>query len=129
MEEKGMPPAKQSFCRFYLRGLCVMTAKNCHFAHGVWDLDYRPWQGEEVIYDYHKSKDEWQRNTVKQSNVFQVLYDYQEEKVFTLHELNTQKPTRSMVRDRMHQQLFEEFMQLLEATYPGLPLTDSFLHR
>jgi hypothetical protein len=36
-------PLKQSFCRFYLRGLCIYTAKDCPFAHGVWDLNYSPW--------------------------------------------------------------------------------------
>lgn len=129
MEENDLPPPKQSLCRFYLRGLCVLSAKDCPFAHGVWDLSYAPWQGEAVVYDYHKSKDERQRNTVKAAPVYQVLYDYQQDKIFTLHQLNTEKQARYMVRTLMHQQLYDDFMQLLEATYPAAPLTEALLHR
>jgi hypothetical protein len=74
MEDKDLPPPKQSFCRFYLRGLCVFSAKACPFAHGVWDLIYTPWQGEEVIYDYHKSKDDRQRNVMKAPSIYKDLY-------------------------------------------------------
>ena len=77
MEETHLPPPKASFCRFYLRGLCVLSAKDCPFAHGVWDLIYVPWQGEEVLYDYHKTKDERQRNTIKRPGIYKGLYDFQ----------------------------------------------------
>ncbi len=75
---------KESFCRFYLRGLCVFSAKECPFAHGVWDLIFKPWAGEPVEYDYHKTKDKWQPNTVKGPRIYKVLFDFQEEKIFSL---------------------------------------------
>lgn len=34
-----------------------------------------------------------------------------------------------MVRTLMHQQLYDDFMQLIEATYPGVPLTEGLIHR
>jgi len=43
------PIRKKSLCRFYLRGLCVYSAKDCDFSHGVWDLDYDYWKEDEEI--------------------------------------------------------------------------------
>lgn len=43
-EEADLLTLKDSLCRFYLRGICDKVAKECKFAHGIDDLQYRPWQ-------------------------------------------------------------------------------------
>ena len=48
MIDKEPPPLKKTLCRFYLRGLCIYSSKECTFAHGVWDLNY----------DYYREGDE-----------------------------------------------------------------------
>jgi hypothetical protein len=82
--EKAPLKEKSSFCRFYLRGLCVKRPMVCPFAHGVFDLRFTPYDGEPVVYDYHKSRDNLQPNTVKGPGIYKVLYDFQDEKIFTL---------------------------------------------
>ncbi len=87
MEE--VPPHKKSFCRFYLRGLCIKNSHECPFSHGVWDLDYDYWKEDEVVeYDYHKTRDQYQHNTVKQPPVYKNLYEFQVEKVYSLEDLS-----------------------------------------
>ncbi len=34
-----------------------------------------------------------------------------------------------MIRTLLHQRLFDEFAELLEVTYPGVPFTEDFLRR
>lgn len=49
------PNKKKSLCRFYLRGLCILSREDCQFAHGIGDLNYFPLaEGEEVEFDYLK---------------------------------------------------------------------------
>lgn len=123
--EQDLPPPKRVLCRFYLRGLCVYRSKECRFSHGVWDLDYHYWkEGEFIDYDYHKSRDNEQRNTVKGPRIFKDLYEYQQEKVYSLEELNTVKQARADVRSRMHQEMYKDFMNLLEIKHPGTPFTE-----
>lgn len=87
---------KQSFCRFYLRGLCIYNSKDCPFAHGVWDLNFDYWkEGEKIEYDYHKTKDEAQKNTIKGHPIYKDLYEFQEEKIFTLEDFAQNRPIRS----------------------------------
>lgn len=66
---------------------------------------------------------------MKAPSVYKVLYESQHEKTFSLEQLNTEKSARNMARKQMHQQLYEDFMQLLEKTYPGVPLSEALLHR
>lgn len=43
MEEKQevvVEKRKKSLCRFYVRGLCIKSREDCHFSHGIDDIDY-----------------------------------------------------------------------------------------
>ena len=66
-----------------------------------------------IEYDYHKSKDDRQKTFIKGPRIYQVLYDFQQEKMFTLDQLNEDRQARVIVRTLMHQQLYDDFMQLL----------------
>ena len=46
-----------------------------------------------------------------------------------LEEINQNRPVRSDIRNAMHQQLFEDFMQLLEIKNPDMVFTEEFLLR
>jgi len=39
--EKDVPDGKSTFCRFYRRGCCLFTAKECKHAHGARDLQFK----------------------------------------------------------------------------------------
>ena len=69
---------KKTFCRFYLRGLCIYDAVDCTFAHGVDDLIYDYYQeGEHIEYDYHKKHDDAQKNIIKGPRIYKSLYEFQ----------------------------------------------------
>lgn len=69
------PNRKKSLCRYYLRGLCVLSREECQFAHGIKDLDYSPMaEGEEVEYDYLKETEFSQKITIKGPRVYINLY-------------------------------------------------------
>jgi hypothetical protein len=51
------------------------------------------------------------------------------EKVFSLEEINEARHIRNEIRNLMHQQLYTEFMELLEIKYPGMDFTEEFLVR
>lgn len=75
---KQQLPHKKSLCRFFLRGLCIYSAKQCDFSHGIADLNFQCFQeGDEVVYDYLKENDFCQKNTVKGPRIYQNLYDFQ----------------------------------------------------
>jgi len=57
------------------------------------------------------------------------LYEFQQEKTYTLEEINTIRPVRVEVRTEMHKKLFINFMRLLEKHYPGANFTESILMR
>jgi len=39
--EKDVPDGKSTFCRFFRRGCCLFTAKECKHAHGTSDLQFK----------------------------------------------------------------------------------------
>ena len=82
-----------------------------------------------MVYVYDKAKDNKQKNFIKGPRIFKDLYEFQTDKKYTLEELNTDKDARFKVRAAMHQQLYDEFMQLLEVKYPDTLLTEEFLLR
>lgn len=49
--------------------------------------------------------------------------------MYSLEELNSVKFVRAEVRNLMHQQLYQDFMDLLEIKHPGTPFTEQFLLR
>jgi hypothetical protein len=49
--------------------------------------------------------------------------------LFTLEQLNEEKTARYLVRTLMHQQLYDDFVQLLEIKHPDTPFTEEFLVR
>ena len=82
-----------------------------------------------MVYVYDKAKDNQQKNFIKGPRIFKDLYEFQTDKKHTLEELNTDKDARFEVRAAMHQQLYDEFMQLLEVKHPDELLTEEFLLR
>jgi hypothetical protein len=125
--EKELP--KRSLCRFYVRGLCVLKKEECHFSHGIDDLEYHAWAGEEVEEDYLKDAPFCQKKAIKGPRVYINLYEFQPTKKYTLEQLNSDRPLRTEVRAEMHRQLFHDFIELLERSHPGANLTEEMLVR
>lgn len=73
--------------------------------------------------------DNKQKNFIKGPRIFKNLYEFQTEKKYSLEELNTDKDARFVVRAAMHQQLYDEFMQLLEVKHNLTVFTEEFLLR
>lgn len=111
-EEEESP--KRSLCRFYVRGLCLYK-KECHFSHGIDDLDYQPLQHNEVIQaDYLKDVPFCQKKAIKGPRIYINLYEFQQNpKKYTLEQLNQERTLRVEVRNEMHRQLFHDFIELL----------------
>lgn len=82
-----------------------------------------------MIYEIDKTKEQQPGEEPNQPYIYKILYDLQDEKVYTLEQLNTEKSARDIMRTQLNKRLYEDFMQLLEKTYPGMPFTQTFLHR
>lgn len=83
--EQDRPPPKKSLCRYYLRGLCIYNSKECRQSHSVWDLNYDYWKEDEPIdYSYDKTKDQAHIDMIKGPRIYKDLYEFQQEKVYSL---------------------------------------------
>jgi hypothetical protein len=95
---------KESLCRFYLRGLCLFEAKDCRMSHGINDLIYHKTQHN------NNYKEDWgsvvssfnEKPLYRGELSYKSLYESQEEKKYTLQEVNSNKPLRYQLRRELH---------------------------
>ena len=57
------------------------------------------------------------------------LYHYQKEKIFSQEELNEDRSKRNLIRNQMHAEMYNDFMDLLTCYYPDVLFTEDFLLR
>jgi len=146
--ETVIPDGKTQLCRDYLRGFCMFTENECHFAHTIQNLIFKKPDLEE----YLKKNENLYANgpllkvdeTEEEERVpdkkhhglylkrsYKVLYEYQFkliergelEKPYTLQELDSNRACRQPIRDLLHRELQQEFVYLLFKEYntPYLP--------
>ena len=80
-------------------------------------------------FDYLKDTTFTQKKAVKGPRIYVNLYEFQETKNYTLDEINSDRPKRVEIRTKMHQQLFHEFMNLLEETFSDANFNETTLLR
>jgi hypothetical protein len=89
----------------------MLAKEDCRFSHGIDDIDYQPWtEGEPVESDYLKDTDFCQKKAVKGPRIYVNLYEFQQEKKYSLEQLNQDRPLRVEIRAALHKQLFHDFI-------------------
>jgi len=144
--ENPPPDRKTKFCRFFIRGCCIFSAQECHYAHGVSDLIFKKidlqdyikrieegthldstikTEDSEEVERYLEREKKKHQPSLELEKSFKFLFDYQPKllatgelaKPYTLEEINTDAYKRQQIRDVFHRELQQEFVRFLFTQY------------
>jgi len=151
-KSKELPDRKSQFCRFFLRGLCILDASECNYAHGVEDLAFQKVSIEEYDGKYCDGKREeeykqWEKNWAdilreKQPSLnleftYKILYSYQfkalEQQILDVQykqeQIDEDDSVRHLLTVLLLVDLTKEFVDFLFKTYNRKFLRKSFIDK
>jgi len=156
--EKDVPDGKSTFCKFYRRGGCIFTEKECKHAHRPSDLQFKRIDLEEYEKSYaegsgagiekankeaENEEDDYIRNNrEKQLSIvneinYTDVYEYQfvlkergeVEKIYSQAEINLDTPLGKSIRDMLIRDMQQGFVDFLFKEYNTNALRKSFIEK
>jgi hypothetical protein len=147
--EENQHLRKTSFCRFYLRGLCIMKSEHCKFAHDFDDLQLQEMEYKQLaLQEFAVSEKEERKKMFLEKTDFHQrplfflrhldytwLYRYQftpryqlaNTPAVPLEEINKDERLRHRIRDILHREQWDKVIAFIEETFPEADFTiDTF---